>query len=113
MRQKPGRPVEKILAENVRALMDANKMTLGTQPKVAKATKGKLDQTTIGRVLAAKHRVQIDTLQALAEAFNLEPYQLLIPDLDAKNPQAMRSLSQTDERIFKVLDEARRGGSTQ
>jgi transcriptional regulator with XRE-family HTH domain len=103
--------VEKILAENVRALMDANKATLGTQPKVAKATKGKLDQTTIGRVLAAKHRVQIDTLQALAEAFDVEPYQLLIPGLNARNPQVLRSLSPAEERLYKALEDARKAGT--
>jgi transcriptional regulator with XRE-family HTH domain len=103
--------VEKILAENVRALMDANKMTLGTQPKVAKATRGKLDQTTISRVLAAKHRVQIDTLQALDEAFDVEPYQLLIPGLNAKNPQVLRALSPVEEKLYKVLEEARKPGT--
>ena len=98
--------MEKILAENVRSLMDANKMELGSQPKLAKAAK--LDQTTVGRVLGAKHKVQIDTLESLARAFGVEPYQLLIPGLDAKNPQILRALSAVEERLYKVLEEVRK-----
>lgn len=107
---KKGRPpVEKVLAENVKALMDANKMELGSQPKLAKAAK--LDQTTVGRVLGAKHKVQIDTLEALARAFGVEPYQLLIPGLNARNPQVLRSLSPQEEALYKALEAARKPGT--
>jgi len=102
-------PVQKILAENIQALMDANKMELGSQPKLAKAAK--LDQTTVGRVLAAKHKVQIDTLEALAAAFGVEPYQLLVPGLNPKNPQVLRVLSPAEENLYKALEEARKPGT--
>ncbi len=102
-------PVEKILAANVKALMDANKMELGSQPKLAKAAK--IDQTTVGRVLGAKNKVQIDTVEALASAFGVEPYQLLIPGLNAKNPQVLRSLSAEEENLYKALDAARKSGT--
>lgn len=47
MKNKEGKlPVEKIIAQNVKALMDANKLELGSQPKLAKAAK--IDQTTVG-----------------------------------------------------------------
>ncbi len=103
--------MEKILAANVKALMDANKMELGSQPKLAKAAK--IDQTTIGRVLGAKHKVQIDTLEALAQAFGVEPYQLLVPGLNAKNPQVLRSLSTEEENLYRALELARKPPGTQ
>lgn len=101
-------PVEKVLAENLRALM-ATHLDLDSQPKLAKAAK--LNQTTIGRVLGAKHRVQIDTLESLARAFHLEPYQLLIPGLNARNPQVLRMLNAAEERLYKALEDARKPGT--
>lgn len=82
-----GEPVEKVLAANVRALMKAHAWT---QAKLAKAAG--IDQTTISRILAAKHKVQLDTLGAIAHAFDIEPYQLLIHGLNPKHPQILRSL---------------------
>ena len=108
---RKGPPVEDILAKNLAALMRANKKELGTQGQVAMATGKVIDQTTVGRILKAKHKVQIDTLQALATAFGVEPYQLLIPDLDPKNPQILRALSKAEENLYKALEEARKPGT--
>jgi hypothetical protein len=107
--------VEKILAANVRALMLAH-ADLNTQMKVAEATRRAsrgptIDQTTVGRILAAKHKAQLDTVEVLAEVFGVEPYQLLVPGLDAKNPQVLRSLSPAEERLYKALEEARKPGT--
>lgn len=104
--------MELILAKNLLALMNANSL-LGTQEAVAAAAKKAglpIDQKTVGRVLKAEHAVQLDTLSALAAAFGLEPYQLLVPDLNPKNPQILRVLSKAEENLYKALEEARRPG---
>lgn len=108
--------MELILAKNLQALMAAARCGLDTQTKISKATKRKqigagrsIDQRTVGRILKAEHRVQIDTLQALAAAFELETYQLLIPGLDPKNPQILRALSPEEENLYRALELARKG----
>ena len=103
-----GAPVEQILASNLTALMAANKLRLGTQKKVAAATGNRIDQKTVSRIKNAKVRVQIDTLAALAQAFDLEPYQLLVPNLNPKNPQVLRVLSPAEENLYRALEEARK-----
>ena len=106
-------PVQTILAANVRALMQANP-SLKTQGAVADATRRAglaIDQKTVGRVLKASHAVQLDTVQALAAAFGVEPYQLLIPGLDPKNPQILRALSKAEENLYKALEAARKNGT--
>jgi hypothetical protein len=109
--------VEQILAKNLKALMEANaRRGLGTQMAVAEATRHKgaaIDQTTVSRILRAEVKVQLDTLEAIARAFEVEPYQLLIPGLNPKNPQILRSLSPTEERLYKALEEARAKPGTQ
>lgn len=104
--------MEKILAENLAALMAAHK-DLDSQPKVAAATRGAIDQTTVGRVLKGQHSVQISTVEALAKAFDVEPYQLLIPGLNAKNPQVLRAISEKEERFYKLLADTMKGNGTQ
>jgi hypothetical protein len=106
-----GEPVELILAANVKALMKANE-ALRTQDAVAiAATKAgfPIDQKTVGRVLKAAVSVQIDTVQAIAAAFDVQPYQLLVPGLNPRNPQVLRALSPEEENLYRALELARRG----
>ena len=50
------------------------------------------------------------TLDILATAFGLEPYQLLIPGLDPANPQILRILSASEQRLYEALEAARANG---
>lgn len=103
--------METILAKNLAALMKASQL-LKTQQAVATATKraGKpIDQKTVSRILKAEVSVQLDTVQAIAAAFDVEPYQLLVPGLNPKNPQVLRALSPEEENLYRALELARRG----
>lgn len=103
--------MEQILAANLGALMKASS-DLRTQAAVSAAAAragAKIDQKTVSRILNAQVAVQIDTLQALAAAFGVEPYQMLVPGLNPRNPQVLRVLSPTEERLYKALEDARRG----
>jgi transcriptional regulator with XRE-family HTH domain len=105
-------PVQKVIAENVQAMMDVGRNGLRTQAAIADAAKKAghpLDQKSVSRVLKAATAPQADTIEAIARAFDIEPYQLLIPGLDPKNPQVLRSLSPIEERLYRALEEARRG----
>lgn len=108
--------MERVLADNLRALMRHSATLpedkrLDTQDKVAKATGNAINQRTVSRILRAEHKVRIDTIAALAEAFDVAPYQLLIPGLNPRNPQVLRALSPAEERLYSALEEARKAGT--
>lgn len=86
MREKTPRQV---LSENLRALM-ATRSDLSTIKKVADASDSALSNGKVGRIYAASHTTDIDALQALAEVFGVEPWQLLIEGL---NPLALPRLA--------------------
>jgi len=76
----------KILAHNVKALMDATP-DLKSHAKLAKSCSTptrKIGARTIGHLLNYEDGVQpqLDTIVAVAEAFKLPPWLLLTPDFD-------------------------------
>jgi transcriptional regulator with XRE-family HTH domain len=84
----------RILSENIADLMKAAGLT---QDRLGK--RSSLSQATIGRILRSESSTTIDSLFALAEAFKLQPWQLLI------------SLSETRRlRLRQWIDE-QHGGS--
>ena len=72
---------QETLVENLRALMQANPQTHGTQAKVAQ--RSGVDQTTVGRILRKCHHPTTEVLQGLARAFEVQTWQLLAPGLKA------------------------------
>lgn len=58
--------------------------TLRTQRKLGEACD--IDQRTVGRILNGEHSPQLKQIEAIAQAFDLMPWQLLVPNLDPKNP---------------------------
>lgn len=82
------------LPENLRGTLARNLETiltkvpaLNSQPKIA--AKGKLGQSSVGRVFRAEVAVNIDNVEGLAKAANLQPWQLLVPDLDPHRPPSL------------------------
>jgi hypothetical protein len=89
--RKPDRPTPRqVLSANLQALMAA-RSDRNTIKKVADAVSG-LSNGKVGRIYAGTHTTDIDTLQSLAEAFDLEPWQLMVEGL---NPEQVPSLSTT------------------
>lgn len=73
-----------VLGENVLAVMKAKGLS---QPKVAAAAKRAgtpVDQTTIGRVARAVYPATVDTLEAVSNGLGVDPWLLLMPDLNVK-----------------------------
>lgn len=97
MREK--RSPRDVLSANLRALMAA-RPDLGTIKRVAAASGTKLSNGKVGRIYAASHTTDIDTLQYLASVFELEPWQLLVKDL---NPSALPRLADATV-LAQILD---------
>jgi hypothetical protein len=71
-----------VLAENIINLMEFH----GILSNAALAKAAKIDASTVGRMINKKHASQIDRVQAVARVFELDAWQLLIPNLDPSNP---------------------------
>lgn len=95
-------PVEKVVAENLRKLMDHHQHRTPT----AAARHVGISQQQMDRLLSGQ-RLRVDTLEKVARGYGLEPYQLLIPGLEPGNPQILKALSQSELRLYKALEEAR------
>lgn len=57
--------------------------------------------STIQRIRAQLVGPSVDTLEAIAAVFKLSAYQLLIPGLDAQNPQVIDGASKDEELLFR------------
>ena len=88
-----------ILAENLKVLM-AYHVQYSTQAALGKASN--LDQRTIGRMLNQEHSCGLKQLEALALVFDLLTYQLLVPNLDPKNP-AVCKFTKAERDLHKAL----------
>lgn len=81
------RPRE-ILARNLVALMKA-RPELSTFPKITAA--GGPTNGTLDRIRRAESAAKVDELERLASVFKLEPWMLLVPDLDPADPPRLRT----------------------
>jgi transcriptional regulator with XRE-family HTH domain len=95
-----------VLSANLRALMASSELT--TIKKVAEASGTALSNGKVGRIYAASHTTDIDTLQHLANVFGLEPWQLLVNGL---NPKALPRLADAAV-LHEILDAVRGVGAT-
>ena len=75
--------MESIVGDNLDTLMK-HREGLSTNHRVA--DKIKIPARTVGRIRNAETSCQIDTLAKLAKAFDIEPWQLLVPNYDPTNP---------------------------
>lgn len=94
------RATKDVLAANLNRLM-ATYPSLDSNPKLAK--KAKLGVGTIARTRNADAACSLDTLDKLAGCFELQSWQMLVPDLDPKSPPVLRSLSQAEHDMFERL----------
>lgn len=90
-----------IVGQNVKSLVKARDKDLD-----AACTRLGIKKTQLKRVITGKHAVTMSTLQRIAIAYDVEPYQLLVPGLDVKNPQVLKVLSLEEQKLYKALEEA-------
>lgn len=90
-----------ILAENLKALMAA-RPGLGTFTEIVAA--GGPSNGTLDRIRRQESGCSVDQLDLLARVFGLEPWQLLVPNLDPRAKSPPRSAKPSRRR--KVVSAA-------
>ena len=88
----------KILADNIRTLKEYAGL-----PNAKLATKCGVSNGTISNALLAKNALDIDTLDAIAKAFHLSAWQLLVPNLDPRNPHHITNISDAEAELYARL----------
>lgn len=78
----------------------------------------KLDQSTINRLVNGQEP-KLSMILAIAEKADLEPWALLVPGLDPRNPPVLKESSESEKRLWnkienlhQQLEEIRGMGST-
>ena len=89
-----------VLAANINTLMEAN-VALESNPKLAK--RAQIGIGSVARIRNAQTDITLDTLTKLADAFDLQPWQLLVPGLDPKNFPVLRNLSPQEAELYDRL----------
>lgn len=89
-----------LLATNLRALMAVHP-ALNTLPKITAASG--VSNGTLDRARRAAVAIRIDELESLAGAFGLEAWQLLLPDLDPKQPQTVHRPTEQEAALYRRI----------
>lgn len=89
-----------VLSANLKALMAASS-DLNSQSALGR--KCKIDQRTVGRIVLMQHSPTLRQLDKLAKAFQLSPWQLLVPDLQPTNPPVLVAESPAMKALFETL----------
>lgn len=87
-----------VVAANLKALMLKNGHSEGALHR-----KTGLSQSTIGRTLKGESAPNVDTIDALAKAYGLLPWQMMIPDMDVSNPPVLRALSAKEQAFYEKM----------
>lgn len=94
------------LAENLKALMAAHR--INTLPALERATDAnghKVGKSTVGRALNCETPLNLDYIEAIAEVYGLDPWQLLVPGLLPKNPPVLRSVGEAEDKLYRKIGE--------
>lgn len=90
---------QSVLSTNLKALMEASE-DLRTQAALGK--KCKINQRTVGRILNEEHSPQLKQIEAIASAFGLLPWQLLVPGFDPKSPPSCET-TKVEKELYDKL----------
>lgn len=88
-----------VLAENVRKLMAKHYASSNNRP-LALSKDARVSLSTVQRILAQKTGATIDNIEAIAAAMGVSAYQLMVPNLNAENPQVIKEATKTEELLY-------------
>mgnify|MGYP001588067162 CR=1 FL=1 len=91
-----------ILAANLKRLIERATPTGERQSIRAWALSRELDVRLIDRLTKGQHAVTLDKLQEIADACGLQPWQLLLEDLDPSAPQDAPITEQDRTLLLKL-----------
>ena len=98
--QKP--KIEQVFAANLNRLMESDH-NLNTVKKLANSAK--VATGTIDRLRRGEVSARLDSLNAIAGAFDLSAWQLLVPGLDPGNPPLLQPVSPAERAWWAKLQE--------
>lgn len=87
-----------ILARNLKKLFDYKGLKAYGAAKMCDVSQPKLDA-----ILKSKRDVGIDTLDSLAALFELQPWHLLLEDLDPANPPPIKPLTDAERAFYDTI----------
>lgn len=87
----------KILGDNIKAMVDKDSLSVR-----AWALRHKLEQKKVDRLVKAQTGVSLDTLDEIASAVGLEPWQLLVANLDPAHPPRI-AVTETEVLLYERL----------
>ena len=93
-------PIEKTVADNLTLLMKSSNAA-GSDEKLAR--RSGVGRGTVQRARRGEVSLSIGNLERLADAFGLEPWQLLIPGLEPGNPPALRAVNSEERMLWQRL----------
>lgn len=97
--------IRHVLAQNVDNLLKSHFKESENFPKALSAAAKKAGFTmsisTAQRILKEESGATLDNLQAIADIFDISIYQLLLPNLQADNPQVVQGAVKEEERMFR------------
>ncbi len=91
-----------VVANNIARIMDDPAAPL-TQEAVGR--RSGIPQRTVGRLKNGSSAASLTTLEAIAKGLGVEPWQLLIPDFDPKQPPLLRSATQDEQRLYRKVEQ--------
>lgn len=92
--------IRKILIDNITVLKEYHRVPSFR----ALAVRADLPQSTLDRILKARHYPTLEAVEALAGSFNLQAWQLLTPSLDPANPPIY--LTTSERRFYDRIKQA-------
>lgn len=73
----------------------------GTENLSKLAREASLGPGTSSRIKGGETYVQLDTIESVAEVFDLAPWQLMVPDMDPSNPPVLVPVSAAERKLYK------------
>ena len=95
----PGQ-LRKVIAANV-GLMAQVEFRASRNVPLALAMAARVAKSTVQRIMAGEVGADLETLEKVAAALGLIPYQLFIPKLDVKNPQVAHGAMPGESKAYQ------------
>ena len=103
--------MRQVLAQNVRGLLEIHYRDATDRPRALAKDAG-VSLSTVQRIINLEVGASLDNLEAVAGAFQLSAYQLLIPNLNSRNPQVVKGVTKDEERLYRLWKQALRNEAT-
>ena len=94
----PPSPLTQLFRENLNKLMRAH-VSLSTQKAIERACG--VPQSSIGRIIRGEQSPTLDMVYRLASAFDLEAWQMLVPDLEPRDPPITKQVDARQRELWQ------------